>query len=633
MARFISTVRRRVDRLAVIMTELRRLLGYLRYAGRAPVAVATVVMALNAAMPAATVIAAGVLVSRIGDEAGGGGDVSALTGPLFVLVVLIALADLLTSVLYVVGFWIGERIDGHVRSEVRKLLAAPEGVAHLEVQMVRDAAGVAASGLYDSTIGLAAGAQLWRLWRMAGAAGSTLLVLRFAPGVALIVFAAMVTQRIVLSGQARKLVEVGARAFAARRGADYWAGVAGGSDAAKEVRIYGLQEWSIERQREFAVSARQPIWDSLDKLLSRQWQMLGIAIGGALAGFGGLAVLALQGHLTIVELVISLGGVLGMAQIAFPGIEALTIEVGRACILALSVLRAMSPGDPREDGTASDSDAYSAGGPPRDAVPAHVRFEDLHFTYPGAQEPVLRGLNLEIAPGEKVAIVGANGAGKTTLMRLLAGFYRPQQGRVVIDGTDLVQVELAKWWREFAIVFQDFARLPASVELNVALSRAGFSGNDEHLDAVAAAAGLDEVIRRLPDGWATTLSSSLPGGTSLSGGQWQRIALARGLYAVRTGARILVLDEPTAQIDVAAEAEIFDRVLHDSHRATSVVISHRFSTVRRADRIVVLADGVIAEDGTHEQLMEQGGRYAAMYELQAASFRHDVPEPAPGGAQ
>lgn len=609
---------------STLLSERRRLLGFLGLAGRAPLAVTVSTMATTVIVPLATVVVAGVLVGRIAEQVRSGDHATGAILPLLLLLTALVMAsEVLNAIYFVVGAWLAERIDGRIRSEVRQLLATPEGVSHLEVQGIRDAAGLAASGLNGMTIGFAATGQLWRLWRMAGALGSAVIVARFAPGIALVLLVTLVAQRIVLARQAKQLVEVGVTAYPAFRGSQYWADVAGGAEAAKEVRVFGLERWAVERQRECARAARQPVWAFLDVVMARQWNLLGLGLIGAFVGFGGLAVLALQGHLAVRDLVVAYGGVLGMAQIAFPGVEAFAIEAGRPAMLALTMLRSLRPGPPDRP-----SRPAVPLGRPRSSGPPSVRFEEVHFTYPSSSRPVLNGVDLDVAPGERVAIVGANGAGKTTLMKLLAGFHIPSRGRVVVDGVDLREIDLPDWWGRLAVVFQDFSRLELPAVVNVALAGVDQPVEGEALRAAAGAAGLQEVIDQLPARWETTLSSGFRGGVGLSGGQWQRVALARGLYAVRTGARMVVLDEPTAQIDVAAEADIFDRVLDHAGGATTIVISHRFSTVRRADRIVVLADGVITEDGSHDELIRLGGRYAAMYEMQAASFQPDaVPPP------
>lgn len=245
-------------------------------------------------------------------------------------------------------------------------------------------------------------------------------------------------------------------------------------------------------------------------------------------------------------------------------------------------------------------------------VPArHIRFRDLHFAYPNTNELVLDGFDLSIPAGSSLAIVGQNGAGKTTLAKLLCRLYDPQSGAIEIDGIDLREFEIESWRSRLTAVFQDFIRFQLPLRDNVAPGGA----SDEAIKAALAEAGAANLAAL-----DAPLSKEFKGGTDLSGGQWQRIALARALCAVELGAGVVLLDEPTAQLDVRGEAEIFDRILAATRHTTTILISHRFSTVRHADRICVLEHGRLVELGTHDELMALGGRYRTMFDLQASRF-------------
>jgi ABC-type multidrug transport system fused ATPase/permease subunit len=242
-----------------------------------------------------------------------------------------------------------------------------------------------------------------------------------------------------------------------------------------------------------------------------------------------------------------------------------------------------------------------------------IRFRGVGFAYPGGAE-VLQGFDLTIPAGSSLAIVGQNGAGKTTLAKLLCRLYDPQAGTIEIDGVDLRELEVRSWRARLAAVFQDFIRFEMSLRDNVAPAGAP---DDEVHDALrdAGAEGLARLDTVLARGYADS--------TDLSGGQWQRVALARALCAVRLGAGLVLLDEPTAQLDVRGEAEIFDRILAATRHCTTILISHRFSTVRHADRICVLEKGRVVELGTHDELMTLGGRYRTMFDLQAQRFSEE----------
>jgi len=248
---------------------------------------------------------------------------------------------------------------------------------------------------------------------------------------------------------------------------------------------------------------------------------------------------------------------------------------------------------------------------------SEIRFRNVRFAYSTAGEPVLDGFDLTVPAGSSLAIVGQNGAGKTTLAKLLCRLYDPQDGAIEIDGVDLRELEIDAWRSRVTAVFQDFIRFELPLRDNVAPAGAPDTVIQEALADAGAGqlASLDTVLAR-----------GYEGGTELSGGQWQRIALARTLCAVRLGAGVVLLDEPTAQLDVRGEAEIFERVLAATRRATTILISHRFSTVRHADRICVLEHGKVVELGTHDELMAAGGRYHTMFELQASRFTTESDE-------
>ncbi len=258
------------------------------------------------------------------------------------------------------------------------------------------------------------------------------------------------------------------------------------------------------------------------------------------------------------------------------------------------------------------------------ALPAPRRFrhgfefERVSFAYPGSERKVLDRLDLRIEPGERIALIGENGQGKTTIVKLLTRLYDPTEGRILLDGVDLREYSIEDLHSQIGVIFQDFMRYELTARQNIAVGRIDGASGDGSIERAARKSLADEVIRRLPKGYEQLLGRRFEGGLDLSGGEWQKVALAR---AYLRDAQLLILDEPTASLDARSEYEVFQRFAELTHGKMALLISHRFSTVRMADRIVVLEDGRIAEDGNHAQLVALGGRYADMFELQAASYR------------
>jgi ATP-binding cassette subfamily B protein len=390
----------------------------------------------------------------------------------------------------------------------------------------------------------------------------------------------------------------------------YLLGLAWKPPAAKEMRVYGLGDWTAERHRDEWLEGTQPAWRELRRLANAAW-------------LAGAAVLILYGLAT---------GLLGYdayhQEISLRTLATMlpmlptTMAVGSVSYGDISLEKLLGAVPDLDGLTASLAElAQRALGPrPAAGLPRSVlRCEGLGFTYPGATRPVLHDLNLELEVGESLGLVGVNGAGKTTLITLLARMREPTAGRITVDGAPLTELDGGAWQRQVAVVYQDYARLPVSAADNVGM----FADLPDRgaLDRAAARAGASGVIASLPHGWDTILSPHFRGGVDLSGGQWQRIALARALFAIDQGARVLVLDEPTAQLDVRGEAAFYDQFLELTAGVTSIVISHRFASVRRAERIAVLDAGRITELGSHDELLARGGTYAHMFTLQAERFR------------
>jgi ATP-binding cassette subfamily B protein len=255
-------------------------------------------------------------------------------------------------------------------------------------------------------------------------------------------------------------------------------------------------------------------------------------------------------------------------------------------------------------------------------VPLPIRdgfvFDDVGFRYPGADRWAVRHLSFRLHAGEVLALVGENGAGKTTLVKLLARLYDPDEGRILLDGYDLREYDLFELRANIGVIFQDFVRYHLTAAENIAVGRVEARDDRARIVEAARRSGADAVIRKLAGGYDQLIGKRFRTGIELSGGEWQKIAIAR---AYMRDAQLLILDEPTAALDARSEFEVFKRFKELAHGRTAVLISHRFSSVRMADRIVVLADGGIDAVGTHDQLLAQRGRYAELFELQAAGYR------------
>jgi ATP-binding cassette subfamily B protein len=253
-----------------------------------------------------------------------------------------------------------------------------------------------------------------------------------------------------------------------------------------------------------------------------------------------------------------------------------------------------------------------------DKIQTGFEFRDVHFNYPGVSEKVLAGVNFTLQAGEKLAFVGVNGAGKTTLIKLLLRFYEPTQGEILLDGVNINQFEKEAYQQFFGVIFQDFVKYEFTIKENIGIGNIKEIENQPKIEAAAEQSLASEVVSELANGYDQQLGKRFARGKDLSGGQWQKVALAR---AYMKDAKVMILDEPTSALDARAEYEAFQRFIGLTEGRTSVIISHRFSTVRMADRIMVLKAGKILEIGTHEELMKIPQLYAELFTLQAAGYQ------------
>jgi len=570
-------------------------------------------LALRGLLPAAFSITTGVLVAAVQHR-------SALGVPLAVVGVLFILLQVIGPFQTALSANLGDRTAAWLYDELTDACLGPPGIGHLEdpelaadLQVARDfdrgmtgpplsiSLDFISNGLADMIAGLAQavvlfGFSFWAPPLLAGAWLSTHWLLRES-GV----------------WKDRNTEEV----RQAQRDAEYAYRLAVDPPAAKEIRIFGLPDWVLER---FITTRRR--LHQLQYAATRMRErsiiaslLIVLAANGLVLWM--LASAALGHHLGLGSLVVYAQAAVGTSMIAFGGLN-WALDGAAAPAAAVARLKVAM-------GRAS---TVESGSRPADGMPAQqIEFKDLTFAYPAAPDrPVLRGLDLKIPAGTSLAIVGQNGAGKTTLAKLLCRLYDPQSGSIRVDGVDLKELDLASWRRRVTAVFQDFVRFELSLRENVIPSTVDAADVDA-ADADAMLAGaLDDAGAANLAGFDTVLAKAYAGGTELSGGQWQRIALARAMAAVRLGAGLVLLDEPTAQLDVRGEAEIFERVLAATRSCTTILVSHRFSTVRHADRIAVLEHGAIVELGSHDELMALRGRYWTMFTLQAQRFESGTPE-------
>jgi len=565
-------------------------------------AVALVICVVVAGLiPPAFTVATGALIDAV---AGGGGWLA-----LAVVSALYLAQHVLAPIQQEIGTALARRVDASLTEQLMGVLARPPGLVHLEDPAMQDAIARAQGTLVGVTPGGAA-PHVARVWmqRCQGIASLAIVgtwrwwaALALVPVYAL-AFAAsrwhwhQVTQ--VIHGRVDEL-----------RRAYYLRKLALSAEIAKETRVFGLASWLVDRYR----SAWTAVMDDVWRKRSEGW-LAAVVIYGAMAAAEaailiGVARQAASGELTVGRAVIIAGAVVAAGALGmFHDGHWYLGEAARALAQLADLQRAELGGV--RGGTAP------AGDLPRHAI----RFEAVRFGYAGRDARVFDGLDLTIEAGRSLAIVGENGAGKTTLVKLLARLYDPDHGRITVDGIDLRELAPHAWHRRIAAIFQDFTQFELSAEDNVAFGALDRRADRAAVERAAQQAGAGPVVGRLARGWQTPLSRQFSAGTQLSGGEWQRLALARALFAVQAGAGVLVLDEPTASLDVRGEAEVYERFLELTRGVTTIVISHRFSTVRRADRIVVLEHGSVVEDGSHDALIAAGGRYATMYALQAARF-------------
>ena len=564
------------------------------------------VLLLRGLLPALFAVAMGVLVQAVVRR-------SPLTGPLVVIGGLFLLLQVVGPLHKALSANLGSRLAAWLYDRLTRACVTPPGMGHLEDPRLTGDLTVARDfdlGMTGPPMDINMDFTADGLALVVTGLASALVLFGYAWWPPLVLAAAWLATHWLLRESAvwreRNTDEV----REAQRHADYAYRLAVEPPAAKELRLFGLADWTLAR----FVERRTLLFERIHRATRLRerplaWSLL-LVTAANVAVFVALALDARAGRIEIGRLVVFAQVAVGVSAVAFGGLS-WVLDGAAAPVVAV---KRLEPAMAAAGALASPSPTRrpAAGLPARE-----IRFRGLGFAYPGAARPVLDGLELVIPAGTSLAIVGQNGAGKTTLAKLLCRLYDPTAGAIEVDGVDLRELGVDDWRARVTAVFQDFTRFERSLRDNVA---PGGAPDAAILDALrdAGASGLAELD--------TPLARGYTGGVDLSGGQWQRIALARALCAVRQGAGLVLLDEPTAQLDVRGEAEIFDRILAATRRVTTILISHRFSTVRHADRIAVIEHGRVLELGSHDELMAAGGRYRTMFELQAKRFSADLDE-------
>lgn len=534
--------------------------------------------------------------------------------PLAAVVVSFVLARAADPVREAISHALWKRVDHWLTQRLMTALIRPPGLSHMEEPEVQDAIAQARGALIERSPGEAAYFLAQVISTGVQGLSALVIVATFHWYLAAVLLASYgLAFRVARRHWDDMTMVVHGRTEAMRR-AYYLRELALSSTAAKETRVFGLATWLVAQYRQHWLSVMRQVW----RVRNERWGVsivATVAVGAVeLLAFTMVARAAVGGRLTLGHALVVLQAILAGAMLSrYQEEHWLQIECLRA-IDSVGRVEAVARTSAGSLDLAEQPEAVD--GRPR----ATIRLESLRFAYPGRPEPVFDGLDLEIPAGRSLAIVGENGAGKTTLVKLLCRFYDPQAGRILVDEADVRRFAAQEWHRRVAAIFQDYVQFGLSAYDNIALGALHRRDDRDLVMQAAQLAGADEFIERLPRGWDTVLSNEFTKGTQLSGGQWQRLALARALFAVRAGAGVLILDEPTAALDVRGEADVYERFLELTKGTTTIVISHRFSTVRRADSIAVLEHGKVVERGTHDELIADGGLYAQMYDLQSSRF-------------
>jgi ATP-binding cassette subfamily B protein len=588
-----------------------------RVAGGGLVAALVAVNLALGLLPVVFVVATSRLVGRIPDVVSGGAW-SAFVGPFLVAAGAFIGQQALAPVQVALGELVKRRVDGWVRGHIMEAALRRTDLGAMEDPVALDALDDASRRLAGNweTPGEACAGLIALIGRYVRLAGLVVVVATVAgwPAAAALAAAVMLLRHANRAGLRRYSQAWQEVTGLVRRGG-YLRDLAMSDGAAKELRVFGLTAWIADRYERAYRSWLMPIWAARRKVYVLPYLACTlVGLGVAVAVLLVLAHRGANGEISLTALALGLQATIAALMLGeyYTESDAPT-QFGMLAAQAMRRFEKAADAPPVPDRPAATLPAV-----------ADVRFDGVSFRYPGRSRDVLDRLDLELPAGACTAVVGVNGAGKTTLVKLLARLHEPTAGTVRFGGTDIRAIPVPQWRRQLSVVFQDFIRYELSVADNVAFGAVHAPRDPDRVRRVLDRVGLLGGFERLPQGLDTPLHRAYPGGTDLSGGQWQRVAIARCLYGLEAGARILVMDEPTAALDVRAEAAFFTQFTDLTRGATVLLISHRFSSIRHADRIVVLDRGRVTEQGTHDDLVAAGGRYAELFELQAERFTAEV---------
>ncbi|MFI5775243.1 ABC transporter ATP-binding protein [Streptomyces sp. NPDC051658] len=589
------------------------LLSNLKRVGGWPLTALLVANALAGLMPPIIAIAVGQVIAGLETA-----DIGPSTQGLIPLILGLAIEQVALTIREIYSNKIALEIDGTVRARVRELCIDSRDIARFDDETyIRHVTGASErfSGPRPRSAGLAATAQLQVFSQFMAALLSALVIFRASWALAIGVAVATLIIRFINVRRSLRVARTSDSGQDQLRYAKYWGDLATDSAAAREVRMFGLHEWIVENRSNAVLRWASDFWVQRRQMLTRQWHVMGIAFLAGCLLFIVPAHQVMNGTLDLSSLMSTVTASFSVFQLSNTGREVINITWGLEVVESLTALEQLD-----QEGREILHSAAEYGPLQSNLVVPIIELDNISFTYPAATEPTLCNLSLRIEPGETVAVVGENGAGKTTLLKLLSGIYHPTSGSILIDGDPVTESTVAEWWQRISVAFQDPVRYPLSAEDNLLLGTADRSYGQAQMEEALAAAGAEKVVASLPDGLNTLLSAQFSRGQEVSGGQWQRLAIARALLAIRRKRGLLLLDEPTAHLDANAEVDFFDRIRSAAGDATVLLISHRLSNVKNADRIIVFQGGAIIEQGKHAHLMALDGAYAKMFRAQASRF-------------